>query len=313
MIGYRIRNNDSIKRLIKYYLIELEAVEIPKYTKGMNKNPEQYLKIYIYDILKMSLYSQLTLLRNLVYVKDFVLYIKLNHKQDIGNFGRRYNTLNEIARDDRKLISNLYGVDMATALQTILLADMKIVDPKMELPITTLLITDKTRVRKETMQLMGYKTIEIAKMNLTAIFQGRWYNKRYLPLKKLFDERDLISKTLIKQAFTDIKSQRMKYAIERTNTKLAKKFPDNETYQVEEYELNDNDGKQHIRNSFMFYYWTFKEREIQNIIADNFKYPITLHDAVYTQYEQEFNRLNIEDIEKKILKELDIAIKLEVE
>ncbi len=236
----------------------------------------------------------------------------MNHKQEIGNYGRRYNTINEIARNDRKLISNLYGVDIATALQTILLADMKQLAPSEKLPLTTRLTIEKNQIRKEALERMKFKDISTAKMEITAIYQGRWYKPYYKPLKKLFDERDLIAETVIKQVLLNPKSARVKYATERTNQKLREKFKEEE-YSVEDYEGSKQGMKQQIRNSFLFYYWTFKEREIQNMLAREFKYPLTLHDAVYTQDIEEFKRLNIQQVEDNIFQELQISIKLEVE
>ncbi|SMP87548.1 hypothetical protein SAMN06313540_1129 [Epsilonproteobacteria bacterium SCGC AD-308-E02] len=311
-IGYKVKENSGIKKLIKHYLVELEAVEKPI---KADKNSEQYVRMNITDISKMSLCAQTHLLKNLVYVKDFILYVRPQHKQEIGNQGRRYNILNEIARDDRQYISELGGADIATALQTILIADMKRIAPDAELPLTQRLINDKKAYRAEIAETMGYTnkngTLDItrAKMEITAIYQGRWYKKYFYPMKTIFDERDTISKAVIRLRLTEKKTKRIKYATSRTETKMAEKFGKEYTT----YEKGDDNYKTDYRNTFLFFYWTYMERKIQNIVARVFKSPITLHDAVYTQNKEEYDMMNIERIQKQIKEELDLNIKIEKE
>ena len=190
---------------------------------------------------------------------------------------------------------------MATALQTILLHDTGL-----DLPFTKLLTTDKHKARKEVKELMGYDTIEQAKTEITAIYQGRKFNdKKYKPLKHIFDERDKIAEIVI----TDKRdSKRVKYATLRTETKHNNlKVSD---YHNEKILQRD---RFNILKSYMFFYWTYKERQIQDIISKRFNRPITLHDAVYTQDKVEMDNLDIDSIKEEIHRDLGLKIDLEIQ
>lgn len=302
-IGYRVRNNKHIQNKVESYLVELEGIN--KQTAGYQVQKNKYLQVKIIDIQKMSLYGQIQILKNTVFVENFIAFVKLNTKQDIGNYGRQYNTLNEIPRLDRELISNLYGVDMATAIQRILLNDVK----DKTLTYTKSLIENKTATRKEVQRLLKLKTIQDAKQEITAIYQGRWYKNKYKPIKVIFDERDEIAKEIIKRRHNN--DTRTEYARTRTSTKLDEKFKDVMVC-LEDYDYLPKDNQQHIRNTFLYFYWTFVERQIQNLIAKQFKNPITLHDAVYTQEFGEFQTIDTQRIQQEIKEKLHIDIELDL-
>lgn len=308
-IGYETLDDSNIGLNATMYIAELECIDKPE---KADNNKEQYLQVYLGTYAKMSTYTQLHLLRNLEYVEDYILYIKMQHKQEIGNHGRRYNILDEIPRIDRELIWNLYGVDMESALQTIVYTKVKKIEPTIELPFTEYYIANKKQVRSDISQHMGW-TIDKTKREITAIYQGRGYNPKrvewHKELMHIFLERDKISETI----FTTSKgsTQVTKYAKRRTNEKILKKFKLKDS--LKNYEKQSTTDQRNIRNTYMFYYWTYFEREIQNIIVKEFKYPKTLHDAIYTQDENEFNKLNIERLEKEIVTATEVPIKLGTE
>lgn len=305
-IGYKVVDNSPIDTLLGSYIVELDSF-IPE---SYNKNLNHYLHISVSDYLRMSLYSKLHLLRNVVFASSFNLYIKMNHKQEFGNLGRRYNTLNEIAREDRKLISGLWGVDMESAIQTILLT--KVSDSTI-LPFTEHYTINKHIVRKEVSEMMNW-TIDKTKMEITAIYQGRVYNEtKYAPLLEVFEERDEIAKFIIDLVLSNPNNEVSKYASKRTNQKLSENSF-TKKYKVSDYPKIKKDRiKFEISKKVMFFYWTYFERLAQNIIASKFKYPLTLHDAVYTQNFSEFENLDITTIETEIFESIGIPIRLSSE
>jgi hypothetical protein len=60
----------------------------------------------------------------------------------------------------------------------------------------------------------------------------------------------------------------------------------------------------------MFFYWSWFERELQNIICKHFKKPITLHDGVYTQDKAEFDSLDIRALEQELYDAYPMGMKL---
>lgn len=308
-IGYAILDDSNIGLNATMYIAELECNDKPK---KADKNKEQYLQVYLGTYSKMSTYTQLHLLRNLEYVEDYILYIKMQHKQEIGNHGRRYNILDEIPRIDRELMWNLYGVDMESALQTIVYTKVKKIEPTIELPFTEYYIANKKQVRSDISQHMGW-TIDKTKREITAIYQGRVYNPKrvewHKELEYIFLERDKISELIF--TTSKDKTQITKYANRRTTEKTKKKYNIDDA--IKKYSKLSTQDKSNVRNSYMFYYWTYFEREIQDIIAKQFKYPKTLHDAVYTQDKESYTKLDIEDLEKEILTSTGIPIRLSTE
>lgn len=303
-IGYRVTDSSDMGLTTTMYLAELEVTDKPE---NIDKNKDQYLQVHLGTYSKMSTYTQLHLLRNLAYIEHYTLYIKMQHKQDIGNNGRRYNMMDEIPRTDRILIK-LYGVDMESALQTIVYTKVKKIDQSIDLPFTKYYIDNKKQVRDEVSRQLDW-SIDRTKREITAIYQGRVFNTKkegHKELEHIFLESDKIRTTI----FTTIGdgTQETKYASRKTIEKIL------EDYKIEDAlknysKLNEKDQR-NIRNTYMFYWWTYFEREIQNIIAKELKYPKTLHDAVYTQDEDNFNKLDIKKLEEEILNKTDIPMKL---
>lgn len=308
-IGYKVLNSNDISKTLNNYILELEYEDKPS---NADNNVEQYLQIKAYDYSNMSVYSKLHILKNLDYVEKSVLFVKMQHKQDIGNNGRRYNILNEIPRDDRKKISNLYGVDMESALQVIVYTKVKELDPTIELPFTKYYINNKKQIREEISQQLKWE-IERTKKEITAIYQGRMFTKKkeeHQELEKIFIERDLI-RELIFQTQTDKESKATKYAKVRTKEKIESKDKIKDAFN--NYSKLNQIQQMNVRNTYMFFWWTYFEREAQNIIAKEFKYPKTLHDAVYTQREEEISGLDIIALEDEIFKHTKIPIKLSLD
>jgi len=310
-IGYITSDDSDIGLTATTYIAQLECKDKPE---KADKNKEQYLQVYLGAYSKMSNYIKLHLLRNLVYVEHYILYVKMQHKQEIGNHGRRYNILDEIPRIDRDMMFNLYGVDMESALQTILYTKVKSIEPTIEIPFTEYYIANKKQVRKDISQQMGWTT-DRAKTEITAIYQGRRYNSKkyenrwHKELEYIFLERDRIREVI----FTTSKdnTQVTKYATKRTNEKIKEDYNINDA--IKKYNTLKAYDKANIKNTYMFYYWTYFEREIQNIIAKEFKYPKRLHDAVYTQDKDDFDKLHIESLEKEILSTTGTPIKLSID
>lgn len=306
-IGYRVTDNSDMGLTTIMYLAELEVANKPE---NIDKNKDQYLQVHLGTYSKMSNYTQLHLLRNLAYIEHYTLYIKMQHKQDIGNNGRRGNIIDEIARADRILIE-LYGVDMESALQTIVYTEVKKIDQSIDLPFTKHYIDNKKQVRDEVSRQLDWST-DRTKREITAIYQGRVYNTKkegHKELEHIFLERDKISATI----FTTVGdgTQATKYASRRAPEKLLKKYGIENA--LKNYDKLITREQSNVRNTYMFFWWTYFEREIQNIITKELKYPKTLHDAVYTQDEDNFNKLDIKKLEEKILNKTNIPMKLSIE
>ncbi len=333
LIGYRHKEDKSeLLYNIEVYLIECERQGNTDGWSG--KKPENYLQIILDDFIKMKLEAQIQLLKSVEYVTGFILHTNMQEKNDVGNCGRKTNIVNEIPKSSRSMMSNLWGVDMESAIQVILYTLVKEIDPSIELPFTEIFIEKKEELRLEVQELMGYKDINQAKKYITSIFQG-------LPKYKgtpdeiiiIFSERNKIFKTIMSQRNNQTKVS--KYAVKRTNMKMKEKgihwSSTVRTVEVKEYETikkNRQDARERgvnkiakeadeiimeIEKSFVYFYWTYYEREIQNIIAQNFRYPKTLHDAVYTQNKEEFENIDLFLIEKQISEETGIPIKLGLE
>lgn len=293
-VGYAILPNSNLSIEIFNYISELN-----NNCATVLGNPNNYLQIFISDFLKMSFGSQFKLLKNTVYVKDNKLFIQVNHNQDIGNCGRRYNILNEIPRLDRKCILNLYGVDIESALQCIVSQILA----NIPTPLTDDYIANKVTTRMTVSEHMKWP-LERTKIEITAIYQGRWFTNDYAPLKPLFDERDTISKHLFERRSDD--TLVAKYAKKRAKESLKNKH----RLDFDKYDTYKKDNQAKIRNTFMFFYWTYYERKIQNVIACSFRYPLTLHDAVYTQYYDNFKNLSLDSLIQTIKEETNFDIKL---
>ncbi len=308
LIGYRVKNSEDIESRIYEFIDEFKTKARSKGNKPLNK----YLHIIIEDYKKMSLYTKLHLLNSLVYAKNDMLYVDMRHSQEIGNIGRRYNIINEIPREDRKKMTNLYGIDMNTALQAILYQDIKRLEPNINLPLLRKQIKNRSEVREEVRVIMKYETTLEAKLLMVAILMGKWYHGGYKEIKGLFNERDRIAKIVVNEMWRDEDSEKVRYAIRRTSEKILEKC--GKEMNREDYEKEiDKDIKTHFRNSFMFFYWTYTERRMQNVIAGYFENPITLHDGVYTQDRKEIEAISINEVEDKIREETGYGVFVEIE
>lgn len=293
------------------FLIKIKTFKITtKYNKKL------CLKIHREEFLQMGTQAQIFLTKNIYSIEDNLIYVKLNEKQEIGNYGRRYNLLSNIPSADRDQIDALYGVDMSAALQTICITLMeKHFDTV--LPITDAYIKNKLATREAIQELMNIG-LDDAKRLITSIYQGlKYIKKSYEPLKEYFDEAHLLRTqfaSLIgnKDIEDDDLSEAVKYATKRTEIKLK-------NIKVKDYNKVDGRSKKSkltkserykVEKSFMFFLWTYYERMVQNLIASKFTYPLTLHDAVYTQDEKEFNLVDIEQLEQEIYNETSIPIRL---
>lgn len=258
---------------------------------GVNRQfyPYEIDKCFIveFDAFRnMRLGTKLFIVSHMLHVdSSSSMYVPINQKQEVGNYGRRYNNFNPIPRSDRALMDNLYGVDMEQALQRIVWWLLK---DEIELPFTEYYLKNKKDFRAKVASDMGI-SIEEAKREITAIYQGQVYTKAHAPLKALYVEAQAIKEALYKRL--DENSEPARYA----------------KYRMKKQKFKILNKKQ---KSFMFFYWSWYERELQNIICRHFKKPITLHDGVYTQNKDEFDALDIEDLEREMNDAYDMGMKL---
>ena len=307
----------STKTSFVYSLrINLEGmlkIFLPIGVLSCNGNKKDTLKVKFSELYKMSGLSQLTLLNRTTVIdaKKEIIYVKLHTKSEIGFFGREYNTLSLLPRFDRAHIKSLLGYDMEAAMQSIFVRLL----PELELPFANYYIKNKRLVRQKAYDIyvklnphLPTKTkedkgliMDRVKMELTAIFQGRPFGKAdefHIFLEdeyKIFTERDLIT-TAICQRHND-NSDEIRYAKVRTKdkaksrstSKLRRMFP--KGYKVDFKELAEEievvDGRVNaankLRKTFIFFYWTYYEKVIQDAMKTLMEEPISLHDAVYTQ------------------------------
>lgn len=129
------------------------------------------MKIKSSDFLLMNPVSRLRILAQTVTIKRNELNVSLNIKKEIGNLGREYHLLTNISRDDRGKISNLYGYDFESALQTIVFAILNEVNPSLNLGVTKYFVENKKAVRKHVVDTLGVD-MEKAKKIITAAYQG---------------------------------------------------------------------------------------------------------------------------------------------
>ncbi len=283
------------------------------------------------DFLAMSTISRLRILSQVVNVKRHKLNVSLNIQRDIGNLGREYHLLTNLARTDRNIITNLDGYDFESALQTIVLAILKSVNSTISLNVTDHFVKNKVEVREYVVKKLGVK-MDIAKKIITAAYQGgglkgiskivgfRLAKEQNKDMEGLYAETKMIIEELLKissNAFvvppstlgTHFHAARW-YASNRTSIKwkltddftlefydkYVKKFGEVEAYK--------------FAKSYMFYLWTYFEGEARKIVEGHLKQPISLHDAVYTQDKSSFDSLNVSKIEAEIYTKIGIKLKL---
>ena len=249
-------------------------------------NPNKCFVVEFDAFMKMRFGTKLFIVSRMVHVtSSHSIFVPINPKQEVGNYGRRYNNFNPIPRNDRALMDNIYGVDMEQALQRIVWWLLK---DEIDLPMTRAYIDDKKGYRAYIAQSLD-KTIDEAKTLITAIYQGDPYTKARKPMKPLYDEAKLIKVTFFKRL--DESSEPARYAKYRMKKKAHKTIHKKQ-------------------KAFMFFYWSWYERELQNIICKRFNQPITLHDGVYTQNKDEFDALDVEDLEREMNDAYDMSMKL---
>lgn len=246
------------------------------------------------ELLTMHTMSQIILLDRVHCIKGDQLYIKLYEKNEIAMCGRRYNTLNTIARVDRHKIE-LYGYDMESALQTILYSKFS---NTLDLSWSKYYISNKRGVREDIANLFNLP-IDTVKTEITAIYQGRWYNPEKYPMhqhvKVLFDEVEAIKTYLYSNYWKKSKDESEAYKYARKRTK--DKYP-------------DTTSKRNLKVTFLFFYWTYYERQIQDVMCKYISNSLPLHDAVYTQ---DSNLPSKEYLESQIKEETGISMRLGVD
>lgn len=270
---------------------------------GMKLNRKKSLVVLLSDFAKMSLRGKMILMRNLHHYEDEKLYVHLKTKQSYGNYGRQFNVLAELSRSDRKCISNLYGYDMATALQTIL---FYIYEPKgYSMPYTYKYILDKTDKREELSEATGL-SIDGVKAMITAVYQGKsWGGEHHKHIKDLLVDAETIRSAIMSEE-DDEHAEALKYATHAckhsTKVKMTRLQYERSTSKLKRFDYE---------KTFMFFFWTYHERLAQNIMSSHFNNPITLHDAVYTQDADDFKDFDPAQVEAEIFEQLKIPIKIE--
>lgn len=337
--------NDKYSKVDACIIIEDDLLkEMNRFIKVVNNlAPQQYagvksLPIYkplitlsTNDFLSMSPTSRIRILSQTIKVKRNKLQVAINVKRDIGNLGREYHILTNIPRTDRAKITNLYGYDFESALQTILLAILQEVNPSLPLTVTQNYVKNKNAVRQYVVDTLGVDK-EKAKKIITAAYQGgsiggipkiigsKISTIQRKGMKGLYDETVVIMKELLKvsaKSYTaplstlgsHFKAARW-YASKRTSIKweLTQDF----TYEyynkfIEQYGLAKASK---YKKSYMFYFWTYFEGEARKILQNHLKQDITLHDAVYTQDEPSFKAMVVSDVEDEIYNKIGINLKL---
>lgn len=289
------------------------------------------IQIPVSEFLSMSATSRLSILSRTVNIKRNILNVALNIKQDIGNLGREYHLLANVPRPDRAKISNLYGYDFESALQVIVLAIMKEVNTQVSISITENFVKNKAEVRQYVVDILDVN-MDLAKKIITAAYQGGGIrsipqmigsalNKNQIEgMKDLYVETKQIILELLKissSSFTNSDTVLGKhfiaarwYASKRTSIKWELVADFNYEYYLE-YEKKYNKVKAFkFAKSYMFYLWTYFEGEARKILATHLKQPISLHDAVYTQDKDSFDKMVVKDVEDEILQKIGIPLRL---
>ena len=289
------------------------------------------MKIKSSDFLLMSPVSRLRILAQTVTIKRNELNVSLNIKKEIGNLGREYHLLTNIPRDDRGKISNLYGYDFESALQTIVFAILNEVNPSLNLSVTKYFVENKVAVRQHVVDALGVD-MEKTKKIITAAYQGgslgriseiigyKLNTDQKEAMKGLYDETKPIMEELLKVSSKSFVAPNTTlgshftaarwYASKRTSTK--REIPVDftlEYYQVYLKKYGANKASKFAK-SYMFYLWTYFEGEARKVVQGHLRQPISLHDAVYTQDKSSFDSLNISKVENEIYTKIGIKLKL---
>ena len=274
---------------------EIMTGGIASSTYCFNKhNLKETMLVTVDEFSKMSLHGQIILMKHTVWLDNEVIYISLDTKNEIGKLGRQYSTITEISRIDRDCIASLKGYDMEAAMQTIFLHLL----PTSNVPFFRRYIKEKREVRKEISTLMDW-SIEKTKEVLQAIVMGegkKSYTKRLEKSFGIYTERDMFAEKISAKA-TD-NTQVAKYARKRTKEKVKEK---NSYAKIDFKKMTPSQSR-----TFMFFYWSYYERTIQDVMCPMFTNPLPLHDAVYSQC----SLPPMEEVEKKIKECTGIDMKL---
>ena len=286
-----------------------------------------YMELKVENFKQMKVADKIRVLKYTEGIHGDIIYVNKYRKRDIGNFGRNSETIIEFPRITRKWFE-IYGWDLEAALQNIWYQDCKRIAPFMEFPITLDLITNKKKFRANIAKYVycdfpQKKALAGAKTFITKIYQG-YKKRRGLNEAGLF-WLDLIAKEaaemralMIEDALSpeNIKSDRTKFAIEKTNRKMRSKGMMLNSRTLAEVSHRDKlttSKRFDMDKSLIFYLWTFSEQEIMDVIHSRIRNPIDLLDARYTQSKTEFEELNKIDWSVLIQKETGYQMKIGVE
>lgn len=327
-----IVKDEAILQELNLFTELVNNLAISNYSKSKTTTIyKPLIQIPVSDFLSMSATSRLSILSRTVNIKRNILNVALNIKRDIGNLGREYHLLANVPRPDRAKISKLYGYDFESALQVIVLAIMKDVNTEVPISITEHFVENKVQVRQYVVDTLDVN-MDLAKKTITAAYQGAGIrslpqmigsnlnNDQIEGMKDLYLETRQIILELLKissSSFTESNSALGKhftaarwYAANRTSVKY-------ELVNCFDYEFYNEYVKKYgaakafnFAKSYMFYLWTYFEGEARKILASHLKQPISLHDAVYTQDKDSFDKMVVKDVEDEILQKIGIPLKL---
>lgn len=313
VIIYRRNNDAEIHTAMTRFAMTLTATKgSPIHDDEKGYKESDLVMVKINGFSKMDLGGKCQVIKSFVKSQYGKMYIKLSTQRDYGNYGRTYNILDSFSRNNRQHIE-LYGYDLEAALQSIWVS---LVGHKIDLSTTSYYIHNKHDMRDEVSELMKW-SVPRTKMELTAIYQGRHFNKKkYLPLEGIFDEvKDL--RTFIMDNLRGDGSVADKYATKKTDEKLAKtvgKTYDKKIHCVRGYNKLNTKMKDSLANTYMFFYWTYYEGMIQQVVAKLMNDTNhTVHDGIYVQHEWDIYELTADMIEDEILKQTGIEVKLGAE
>ena len=325
-IGWVANSSNRLGKILNNYIdskdfapVELDKNRFKRYYTMSKKN---------FKLLPIG--DKMRVLKYTATVMDDKIYIYKYAKTDLGNLGRKYETIFEFPKTVRNHF-NIYGWDLEAALQNIWYQDCKKISPYKEFPITLELITNKTKFRKTIAEYVfadfaGKKALGKAKTFITKIYQGyrsfKGLNEAGIYwLKQIAEEADVMMEMMITDAMLDVKSERTKFAILKTDKKMIKKAIDGD----ESAWFNKDDGKflnsknvneakkssQWTYNKTMIYnLWTYTEQRIMKVIESRIRNPIDLLDARYTQSKNEFTELSKIDWSELIKEETGYSMKI---
>jgi len=274
-------------------------------------NSAKDLQVDVSALKNMTVLTILKLLKRLRNVSGGVMYINYFQKDEIALFGRSYHTLMMIPKEDRKFI-NIYGIDMDSALQTIVYYMLPSIQDK--LTWTKHYIDNKSSVRIEVDALLEpHESIhDDSKVMITACYQGRLPNKTTgALLPELFKETELIRDAV--WSMRKDKTLVMKFAVRRMKDEFGSEYKKYLRYLNHDKYTTSSSDLHDMKTRLLFFWWTYYEGEIRRLMATPLSNPVDFHDAIYTQDEEEFIDYDIDAMESDIYKEFGIKMKLKKE